>query len=171
MGTKREIITGILLLFSLTFCQSQNVQYRGKLRPAVKAKLYSLYPNATGAEIDQSSIHDSIQIIRLNCNCKETSGMIVLVFDTNGNLLNKDIHFNSMKGLSAAIVNYIKTNTSPNEGFINNFYIKSINNKGEISYGIDMWESPGSWSRTDYRLKFKPTGELISKEVIPHSTL
>jgi hypothetical protein len=92
-----------------------------------------------------------------------------LVFDTNGNLLNKDVHYNFIKELPDAIVNYMKKHTSATCGFFNNFMIRGINNKGEITYCIDMWESPNPSSRSDYRLRFKSTGELISKENIDAS--
>ncbi len=161
---KKYIAICTLLLLLLPFCQGQSMKYRDKIRPNVKAKLDSLYPHATGIILDQSSIHDTTQILSINCNCLETSGMIVLQFDTNGNLLNKDVHFHSIKDLPDTIVSYMKKNTSPKCGFATNFMIKSINNKGNISYSIMMWESPGSWSRSNYILKFKSSGEIISKK-------
>jgi len=157
---KVNITTLVLFVFFSPFCQSQNVQYRSKLRPVVKEKFDSLYPHATDVELDQSSIHDTTQIIRFNCNCDKTIDAITLVFDTNGNLLNKEVHYyGSLNGLPDAIVNYMKTNTSSTCTFINDYYVKYSNNKGEISYGIMMNRS--------YILRFKSTGELISKDAIP----
>lgn len=90
--------------------------------------------------------------------------MIVLIFDTNGNVLNKEVHYNSIKDLPDTIVHYMKKNTSSHIRFFNNYMIEYINNKGEISYGIVMLESPNAWSQSQYILRFKNSGELISKE-------
>ncbi len=167
MNYKKLAITLILSsFFAVSFCQGQNIQYRSKIRPNVKAKLDSLYPHARGILLDQSRVYDTIQIIRLGCNCEETKGMIILTFDTNANLLNKEVHYNFIKDLPDTVVSYMKKNTSPTVKFLNNFMSKSINNKGEISYGIYMTEigATGYNSYDEYILKFKPTGELISKE-------
>jgi hypothetical protein len=157
MKTIRTIL--ILLLF-VPFCQSQNIQYRSKLRPIVKAKLDSLYPQATDVVLDQRTIHDNTQILNINCNCDKTIDRIILVFDTNGNLLNKEIQYNSIENLPDTIVSYMKKNTAPKRTFMNE-YVKRIDKKGEISYGIVMRESA-----TPYLLWFKPSGEFISREVM-----
>ncbi len=157
---KTNIATLVLIVFFLPFCQGQNIQYRSKIRPIVKAKFDSLYPHATDVELDQSSIHDTTQILRFNCNCDKTIDQIILVFDTNGNLLNQDVHYyGSLNGLPDTIVNYMKKNTASKCTFLMDEYSKYINKKGEISYGVIMNRS--------YILKFKSNGEFISKETIP----
>jgi hypothetical protein len=159
----------ILTLFIVTICQSQRIQYQTKLLPKVKQKLDSLYPNATEITFTQYPKLNISQTLWINCNCPETSDGIILTFDTNGNLLNKDIYFLDLKNLPDTIVNYIKKNASPSVRFDNRFMIKSITNKGEISYSIMMYQRyPGISLNTDrYILKFKSTGELISKEKQP----
>jgi hypothetical protein len=165
---KKLIITIVLIILVAPFCQSQNIQYRSKLRPTVKTKLDSLYPHATDVILNQNTIHDTTQIVSLNCNCQDTSDMIILVFDTNGNLQSKEVHYyGSLNGLPDTILNYIKKNESSAVEFNKKNMMKYYNNKGEISYGIIMYYSPHSWSEESYTLKFKSTGELISKELIP----
>jgi hypothetical protein len=162
---RKCIIVIILTLFIIPFCQSQKIQYRKNILPKLKQKLDSLYPAATGISISKSRISDTTQEIYIDtCNCQESSYQITLLFDTNGNLLNKDLILYGFKNLPDTIVNYMKKNTSPSVKFLNHFITKSINNKGEISYSITMQEDTNKWSRNYYILKFKSTGELISKE-------
>jgi hypothetical protein len=161
----------LVLAFVASFCQSQNIQYRSKIRPNVKAKLDSLYPHASGIILEQAIVSDTTQTIAFGCNCEESKGMIILTFDTNANLLNKDVHFHTMKDLPDTIINYIKMNTSLTCKFINNFMIKSVNNRGEIRYEIIMNYSPNTRTTDQYILKFKSNGELISKEEMPKEGL
>lgn len=164
-------IKNILLIFAflmtlINCCKSQSNQYKSKLRPRVAAKLDSLYPNATKNLVES----DSIQKLDINCHCPETVGMIILTFDTNGNLLNKEVHYyyaSIIKYLPDTIVGYMNKNASSTVKFNSNNMFKRINNKGEILYGIVSYESPHSWSETAYTLWFKPSGELISKEEMP----
>jgi hypothetical protein len=165
---KASIATLVFFVFFLPFCQSQNIQYRKRMLPKVKKELDSIYPIASNISVYQSRIHDSIQMIRLVCNCHDTSDLIVLVFDTNGNVLNKEVHYyGSLNGLPDTILNYIKNNESPTVKFNKKNMIKYYNNKGEMSYGIYMNYSPNSWTLHQYILKFKSNGEFISKEEIP----
>lgn len=158
---KTSVITLVVFIFLSSFCQSQNIQYRSKIRPIVKAKLDSLYPQAIDVILDQSSIHDTTQILRFNCNCDKNIDLITLIFDTNGNVLNNEVHYyGTLKGLPDTIVNYMKKNTAPNRTFMNE-YSKRINSKGDILYGIIMREFV-----TPYLLWFKPSGEFISREVM-----
>jgi hypothetical protein len=167
---KAIIATITVVLFVAPVCQSQNIQYSNGLRPKVLMKLDSLYPHAIGRVIfNDRYVSNSTQEIQINCHCDEAVGMMILVFDTNGRLENKDIYFNSLNSLPDTILHYMKKNTSKTVTFNFNHMTKSINNKGEVSYYIDMWESPGYWSRTDYRLRFRSDGELISKENIDAS--
>src|SRR5580698_9226085 len=109
---KKVVAISILILLVASFCQSQGIKYRDKIRPKVKAKLDSLYPYATSdIVLFDKYVSDTTQEIRINCHCDETKGMIKLVFDTNGNLLNKEIHFTTINGLPDTIVNYMKRNT------------------------------------------------------------
>ncbi len=168
---RRKLTVGLMLMsFIATFCQSQRIQYQTKLLPKVKQKLDSLYPNATITAFRQYPKSETAQKLCLNCNCPESSDGIIFTFDTNGNILNKDITLHEdIKSLPDSIISYIKTHTTSNIGFYNNYIIKSISNKGEISYSIVMWQKyPGISLNTDrYILKFKSTGELISKEKQP----
>jgi len=152
----KQLIGFILTITIANCCLGQNNLYKHKVRPLVQAKIDSMYPKAVVTDLFES---DSLQAMQINCHCEETSGMIILVFDTNGSLQNKEVHYHSLKGLPDAIVNYMKTNTSSTCTFINDYYVKYSNNKGEISYGIMMNRS--------YILKFKSNGEFISKEAIP----
>ncbi len=151
-------ITSIFTFLIVNHCQSQ-------IFPKVKIKLDSLYPNAILEGLWLSGLAYT-EVIGVHCKCQEFSGKMIIEFDTNGNILNKDYYFDNLKELPDTILNYIKKNTSLNRGFAKDVIIKSINNKGEVSYGIDMWESPNSYSRSDYHLNFKSTGELISKKNI-----
>jgi hypothetical protein len=169
---RRKFIIGFIsTLFIASLCQSQRIQYQTKLLPKVKQKLDSLYPNATEITFTQYPKLNTSQKLWINCNCPESSeDGIILTFDTNGNLLNKDITLHEdIKSLPDSIISYIKIHTTSDIGFYNNYFIKSINNKGEISYSIVMWEKyPKISLNTDrYILKFKSTGELISKEKQP----
>jgi len=156
---KAGIITLVLFVFFSSFCQSQNIQYRSKVRPVVKAKFDSLYPHATDVILNQSSIHDTTQMLTFNCNCDKNIDLITVVFDTNGNLQNEEVDYGSLNGLPDTIVNYMKKSTTPKCTFLIDEYSKYTNRKGEISYGIIMNRS--------YILKFKSNGEFISKETIP----
>src|SRR5580692_13025551 len=69
-------ISFIISLYFISFCQSQNIQYRSKIRPNVKAKLDSLYPHASGIILEQAIISDTTQTIAFGCNCAETIGAI-----------------------------------------------------------------------------------------------
>jgi hypothetical protein len=152
----------IMIVYIVPFCHGQNTQYSYKLRPKVKAKLDSLYPHATSdIVLYDKYVSDTTQEIRINCHCDETKGMIKLVFDTNGNLLNKEIHFTTINGLPDTIVNYMKRNTSKNCIFPKDYMIKIINNKGEISYGIILQEFA-----TEYLLWFKGSGEFMYREAL-----
>lgn len=166
---KIRIITVIIimLLLGASFCQSQNIQYSSSIRPKVKTKLDSIYPHATGSVVfNDKYVSDTTQEIEINCHCGETMGRIVLVFDTNGNFLNKDVYFNSLTDLPDTILSYMKKNESQIDRFDYDHMVKSINNKGEISYNINMLErSTTAYSVSQgYILKFKSSGELISKE-------
>jgi len=166
---RKYIMVLALTLFIVPFCQSQRIQYQTKLLPNVKQKLDSLYPNATEITFTQYPKLNTSQKLWLNCNCPESSDGIILTFDTNGNLLNKDIYFLDLKNLPDTFVNYMKKNASPSVRFDNHYLVKSINNKGKISYSIMMYQRyPGISLNTDvYILKFESTGELISKEKQP----
>jgi len=117
---KANIVTLVLFVFFSPFCQSQHIQYRSKLRPLVKAKLDSLYPHAKSrvAYYDKYASDTTIEIQIANCNCTETNDMIILVFDTNGNLLNKEVHYyGSLDGLPDTILSYIKKTESSTAQF------------------------------------------------------
>lgn len=161
------IVTIVMLLFVAPFCQSQNIQYSNSLRPKVKIKLDSLYPHATGSVVfNDKYVSDTTQEIEIHCHCGETMGKIVLVFDTNGNFLNKDVYFNSLAGLPDTILSYMKRKQSQIDRFDYGHMVKSINNKGEVRYSINMLERSTTAYQVsqDYILKFKSSGELISKE-------
>lgn len=160
----KQLIGFILIITIANCCLGQNSLYKNKVRPVVQAKIDSMYPKAVITYIYES---DSLQKMQINCHCDETVGMIILVFDTNGNFQSKEVHYyGSLNGLPDTILNYIKKNESTTIKFDKKNTMKYYNNKGEVSYGIDMWEFT-PWSRTDYILKFKSTGEFISKELIP----
>jgi hypothetical protein len=158
---KAIITTIIMMVLVIPFCRSQNMQYRYKLRPNVKAKLDSLYPHATNITVYKSLPTDTTQRMDINCRCDETTGMIVLLFDTNGNLLSKETHYHSINDLPNTIISYMEKNTAPNRKFDNDYMIKRTNNRGEMSYGIVMQEFA-----TAYMLWFKSSGEFINREVM-----
>jgi hypothetical protein len=154
----------LALIFLTYFCQGQNIQNRrSKILSSAKAKFDSLYPRARGIFWHQTRDSETVQF---GCNCEETVGMIILTFDTNGNVLNKEVHFDNIKNLPDTIINYMKKKSSKSVKFASDFMIKYISNKGEISYGIFMSETGGNGynSYEEYILKFKPTGEFITKE-------
>jgi hypothetical protein len=170
MKTIRSFI--LLFLFSSCIiheCYCQPNKYRGGIRPKVKHSLDSLYPYAKPITLE-TYLSDTAQLVSLACNCPETKAAIILLFDTNGNLLNKEVHYQDMKNLPDTLAEYIKKNTTKYIGFHNNFMSKSINNKNEITYGIMMQETKiinGNPIEEDYILKFKSTGEFISKTDVP----
>ncbi len=167
MKTVKTIIASITLIaFIIPCCRSQNIEYRYKIRPNIKAKIDSIYPKATiSIVLNDTYVSDTTQEIDVNCHCKETISTIILVFDTNANLLEKEVHYPDMKNLPDTILNYMKKNSSKSVKFSFGFMIKCINSKGEISYVISKTEGITSYDAgTEYYLKFKPTGELISKE-------
>jgi len=170
---KAIIATIIIIIFIEPFCQSQNIQYSNSLRPKVLLKLDSLYPHATGRVIfNDKYVSNSTQEIQINCHCDETKGMIKLVFDTNGNLQSKEVHYyGSLNGLPDTILNYMKKNESSTVKFDKKNMIKYYNNKEEVSYGIIMNYSPNTWSMDQYILKFKSNGELVSKDEVPKEGL
>jgi|HubBroStandDraft_1064217.scaffolds.fasta_scaffold651969_1 hypothetical protein len=175
MNRNKYIITAIVALLIVNCCQSQNGKYRLKLRQKVKITLDSLYPHATSdIVLNDKYVSDTTQEISVNCHCEETLGQIILVFDTNGNLIEKDVHYNFIKDLPDTIINYMKKNTSSTCGFFNDFMIKFFDSKGEMTYGIEMWQystAPGYPFKELYILKFKGSGELISKKEDPYGTL
>lgn len=159
------------IFFSPVICCSQSNKnpYSETIRPNIKAKLDSLYPKATlQVVLNDKYVSDSTQVIEVTCHCDETSGMIIMTFDTNGNFLNKEVHYHSQKNLPEAIVKYVQKNTNDSVKFAPNYMEKYYNNKGEVSYGIMEDYSPNDWTYQGYMLKFKPDGELISKEALPH---
>jgi hypothetical protein len=156
------LIVLVLSMAYLNFCLGQTGKYRDKLRPNVQAKLDSLYPHATSyIVLNDKYVSDTTQETSINCHCPETTDMIKLVFDTNANILYKEVHYyGSLAGLPDTISRYIEKNTGPKIKFSTEFD-RCINKKGEISYNIYMQES-----FTPYILKFKPSGKLISKEIL-----
>jgi len=163
---RKYLLWLVFIIVGTNHCQSQ-IQYGNELKAKIRSKLDSLYPHASGNVVfNDKYVSDTTQEIEINCHCDEANGMIVLVFDINGNLLNKDIHYIPMNKLPDTIANYIKKSASPAIKFVND-YIKCINNKGELSYGIIEDYTPQPWYFKEYMLKFKPTGELISKEELP----
>jgi len=166
---KKHLFGLILIIIMVNCCQSQNLEFGSELRAKIKAKLDSLYPHATGNVVifrNDKFVSGANQEMQINCHCDESDGMITLVFDTNGNLLNKEVEYTSFKNLPDTIVSYMKKNASPTVKFSNG-YMKYTNKQGEISYGITVEESPHPWILSEYFLKFKSSGELISKEAIP----
>lgn len=161
---KKYILGIIVLVMVVHYSRAQESLYKNKVRPIVKAKIDSMYPQAVVTDLLKS---DSIQTMQINCYCSETNGMIILTFDTNGNLLRKEIHYGSLKGLPDTIMNYIQKNKSSQMEFLNEMR-KIVNNKGETYYEIIVNESPNDWTVESYILKFKSTGELISKKALPH---
>ncbi|HXB12032.1 MAG TPA: hypothetical protein VNZ45_08615 [Bacteroidia bacterium] len=139
--------------------------FRKDILPKVKANLHRLYPNASHIYPAPSRVNDSIQLVRFNCNCKEDSSFMDITFDTNGNWIHKDIMI-SIKKLPTYIFTYLIDNGSQNYEYNENVIMKSVDNKGEISYSINIAEKVegpmiGRWI---YVLKFKSSGEFISKE-------
>jgi hypothetical protein len=140
--------------------------FRKDILPKIKATLYTLYPNASNVHPDRSYVNDSIQLVGFRCNCKEDSGLIAIAFDTNGNWLYKDI-FISVKKFPIDITTYLVINGLQNYTYDKEVIMKIINSNGEISYSINIAPPPvegptcGFWY---YVLKFKSSGEFISKE-------
>ena len=153
----------LAFIFLTYFCQGQNIQNRrSKILSSAKAKFDSLYPRARGIFWHQTRDSETVQF---GCNCEETKGGIILTFDTNGNILNKEVHYPDMKNLPDTILNYMKKNSSKSVKFSFGFMVKCINSKGEISYVISKTTGITKYDAgTEYYLKFKPTGELISSE-------
>jgi hypothetical protein len=100
---KKYKIAFILTLIVVNYCQSQD-----EILPKVRIKLDSLYPNASINKSYRGYANHNTQVVEIKCNCPETSGKIVIWFDVNGNLQNKDIYFDSIKDLPDTIQNYIK---------------------------------------------------------------
>jgi hypothetical protein len=146
---------------------------KSEIFPKAKVKIDSLYPNATIGNMWMKSPHDNTQDIEIKCNCQEFSGRMIITFDTNGNLLNKDMYVNSLKNLPDSILSYIKKNISETNRIDNGYMVKSINNKGEVNYSIQMLKrSTNAYQATEwYIIKFKSNGEFISKEKIPEDGL
>jgi len=173
MNYKGCIATFVFAFLIINCCQSQNMIkrnvpehqiWRNGILPKIKAKIDSLYPNATNVHVgDRSRVSDSSQGVFITCNCPEGSGMYI-TFDTNGNIMNKDISI-SIKDLPDIIANHIKRDTAKNVKY-GDRAIKSLPNKGEITYSIFKsyaHDGPtnGTWI---YTLKFKNSGEFISEE-------
>lgn len=165
MHLKRYIIILVLAMPVVSYCQSHYMPYRREVLPKIAAKIYALYPHASNIRpADNSHIHDSIQLVKFKCNCPEDLNRFYITFDTNGNLLRKDIDI-SIKYLPQSIAAYIKRDTA--KCYIYSDRItKSINNKGEVFYCISKWQeiegpSVGNWI---YILKFKASGEYVSTE-------
>lgn len=166
--TKSGLISLVCILTLINSCFGQRGRYKDNIRPNIKAKIDSLYPHATIRIIyNDKYVTDSTQEIEVTCHCDEADGMIILVFDTNANLLYKEAHYHSQKNLPDTIVKYMLKDTAHGVKFITNYMLKCYNNKGELSYGIIEDYSPQPWYFKEYMLKFKPTGELISKEEMP----
>ena len=165
---KTTLIVFVLSMTSMNFCLGQTGEYRFRLRTKVKAKLDSLYPNATNhIVLNDIYVSDSTQEISINCHCPETEDMIKLVFDTNGNLRNKEVHYyGALTGLPDTILHYISKNESPTMKFDKKNMAKYYDNKDNIYYGVYVVETLSHWEVKEYILKFKPTGELISKEEV-----
>jgi hypothetical protein len=166
MNYKRHLIILVLAVVLANFCKSQNIMFRKDILPKVKATLYTLYPNASNVHPDRSYVNDSIQLVGFRCNCKEDSGLIAITFDTNGNWLRKDFKI-TVKELPNYIVTYIKNNRLQDYCYSQDEMMEIINSKGDVSYSINIAPPPiegptcGFWY---YVLKFKSSGEFISKE-------
>jgi hypothetical protein len=172
MKTIRIIIATIIIIMSVLPGQCQNIEYGNRLRQKVKTKLDSLYPHASGRVIfNDKYVSDTTQEVEIKCNCQEFSDEMIIQFDTSGNLLIKDMYFGTLKGLPDTILTYMKRNTTEIVRFDFSHMIKSINSKGEVSYNITMLKrSTTSYQTSErYLLKFKSSGELISKELIPEA--
>jgi hypothetical protein len=148
----------VFSLFNINYCQSQ-------IFAKARMKLDSLYPNAIIGNMWIASEHSITQEVEIKCNCQEFSGKMIIKIDTSGNLLNKDLYYDSLTSLPDTIVSYIKNNISQINRIDNSYMVKSINNKGEVSYSIKMLERSTSAYRalTTYIIKFKSSGEIISK--------
>jgi hypothetical protein len=147
-----KIGTFIFTFIIVNNCLGQN------MRPNVKIKLESLYPNAK--IIGGNQPIGEPQNILIYCNCPEFSGEIQLTFDTNANLMITEYFFDSLSSLPNAILSYIKSNSSKSVSFDSSM-AKSINYRGETYYNIFMKEND-----IPYEIKIKSTGEIISKTCI-----
>lgn len=165
MENIRKYLLGLALLLS-TVCYSQNNKkhYKESIPPNIRAKILSLYPKATLGRIVRCNEHvsDTTQVVSVDCHCAETDGIIILTLDTNGNILIKEIDYNSLQRLPDTISHYIQKNKGPDVQFFNEMR-KIVNNKGETYYEILMDERLNTRTQS-YILRFKSTGELISKK-------
>jgi len=165
MRVTKELIVFVCLIAFINFCKGQTGKYREQLRPKIKAKLDSLYPHATSEiSLNNPFLSDTTQTVSINCHCDETEGAIILVFDTNTNVLYKEVHFHSQKNLPDTIIKYMQKDTTKGAKYITDYMLKCYDRKGKLSYGIIERYAPEQWHETEYMLKFKPSGELISKE-------
>jgi hypothetical protein len=64
----------------------------------------------------------------------------------------------SMNGLPESILSFMKNNSNKTVEFDTNYYEKHINNKGEISYVIHIWDNG-----IPYFMKLNSSGEILSK--------
>jgi hypothetical protein len=151
-------------LFIAHIGHSQTKKERTKLMPKVKRTIDSLYPKASNINLKYSLSSDTTQQVYMHCNCPETTDMMVLVLDTNGILLSKELHYHTLKELPDTLVRYIKKNTSSTTKFYDNYMTKCIRSNGEIIYGIMVIENPNPTTRGSYLLRFKSSGEFVSKE-------
>jgi hypothetical protein len=88
-------------------------------------------------------------------------GHLTITFDTSGNILIKETIIYK-QDLPAGITSYIENNYPNNFEYGN---ITKINNKGDISYRVDLKQAVPDGNATSgyvYILKFKASGEFIS---------
>jgi len=126
MKNKKHIRVLLFAVITVSFCQ-------GQVRPKVKKTLDSLYPNAS---IINLWIGSKTQDLEIKCNCQEISDRLIIIFDTDGSYLYKDIYIYSLKDLPDTIVSYMNKNRSPSVRFDNSYIIKSIDKKGNVYYSI-----------------------------------
>ncbi|MGP8216777.1 MAG: hypothetical protein ACLQQ4_14525 [Bacteroidia bacterium] len=157
---KKLTLVLLLAIIIVSIGKSQD-----KILPMVKITLDSLYPKATIISIWRGHVNHNIQEVEIKCNCQESKSEMALWFDTNGNMMNKDIYVDSLKGLPDTILNYMKSKESQSDKFDYSQMVKSINYKGEISYGIYVMELSTDGYKAMYRniIKFKSDGVIISK--------
>jgi len=164
MNYVKHIAAFLFTVFIVTFCQSQNISHGNVVPPAkVQLKFDSLYPHAYNMDWRIRQKNENAQVVSFDCNCEEGLGHVIITFDTNGTILNKDtrIHKQDLPGSS---IDYI-ANNYPNDFEYGD--ITKTNKEGEISYRVDMKQIVPDGNATSgwiYILKFKASGEFISVE-------
>lgn len=166
MKYTRYLASLAFTFFIVTCCRGQDKDYRIIIPSKVEVEFDSLYPHASNIDWNKRHPSDNIQVVEFDCKCDEGIGHLIITYDTNGTVTNKETLIYK-QNLPENVISYI-ANNYPNEFKYGAIYKTS--SKEETTYTVDMLQTTPSGDALNggwiYRLKFKSSGEFISVDKV-----